>query len=871
VSWVHRVWNTFRRQRIQRDVQREVAFHLAERADQLRAEGLSDDEARRQARLRFGNVTLQEERTRDMDISLALDAVLRDLRYAFRALRRSPGFAVTVMLTLALGIGANSAVFSALDAVLIKPLPFPDADRLMELRQVLENSSESNIAPTRLEDWQRLNGTFVAISGYYNEDVSETSGEFAERIRRVWVAPRFVDAWGVPPARGRGFTVDDHRAGSAPTVLISHRYWRDRLGSDPDVLNRTVRVGRTAIRIVGVMPQSFWFPDRSVDLWSPVPIDASYAQSRQATWYLGIGRLKPGVTVEQARANLVSVQAQLGQQYGDVDAKIGVNVAPLKEATVAGARRSLWLLFGGVSVLLLITCTNIAALLLSRATHRQQEVAVRLSLGASQLAVVRQTLIETLVLALGGGLIGLSLAYGSIRLLRTAPVDLPRLDEIAIDWRIVAYTVLSAAVVAIFCGMFPAWRSARDHRASWLNDRGRAVVSTRYRLQWVLVGAQIALSVTLLVGAALLARSLQQLWRVEPGFNIHNVLAFRVSGNWAETTNQERLRNRVATMIEKLRALPGVTSVATTGWSLPGTPAEFQTTLQLLEAQGDEQRNMTMELRSVSAEYFETMQIPVLAGELCRPRIVPANLADGRYEVMVNRTLAERYFPARSPVGFHFIGANRVPNRITGVVADARERGLDREPGPIIYLCDGAPNPTPFFLVRAQTDPSTLAPAIRQALKEVDPMRAVYELGVVEQRVGDAFGQNRLRAILLVLFAATALLLASVGVYGTLSYAVNLRRREVALRLALGAVRQGVIRQFLGESLRIVGIATVCGLLLTVGLTRLLIGMLYGVSPNDPFILLTVVSLVVVVSAAAAFIPAMRASRLQAMDVLREI
>jgi predicted permease len=864
------VWNTFRRRRIDHDIQREVAFHLAERADQLREQGLSEEEARRRARLQFGNVMLQEERTRDMDISLVVDALLRDVRYAFRSLRRSPGFALTVMLTLALGIGANSAVFSALDAVLLRPLPFPDADRLMQLRQILDNSSESNIAPLRLEDWERLNDTFTAVSGYYTEDISETSGEFAERIRRAWVAPRFVEVWGVPPALGRGFALDDHHVGSAPVVVISHRYWRERLGAVPDVLDRTVRIGTAAIRIVGVMPQSFLFPDRSVDLWSPVPIDSQFAQSRQATWYLGIGRLKNDVSVEQARANLRSVQEQLGQQYGDVDAKIDVSVTPLKEGTVAGVRRSLWLLFGGVSVLLLITCTNIAALLLSRATHRRQELGVRLSLGASQFALARQTLIETLVLSLGGGSIGLLLAYAGMRLLHIAPLALPRFDEITIDWRILLYALVCAGMVAVFCGMFPALRAARD-RGMASSSAGRAIVSTRYRLQWALVAAQISLSVTLLAGAALLGRSLQQLWRVDPGFNIHQVLAFRVSGTWAETSNQERLRNRVQTIIETLRGLPGVVSAATTGWSLPGVPTEFQSSLQLVEAEGDQQRNMVTELRSVSPEYFQTMQIAVLAGELCRRRIVTANVSGGVYEVMVNRTFAEQYFPGRSPTGFHFASPNAVANRIAGVVADARERGLDRDPGPIVYVCDAAPNPTPYFLVRTQSDPTVIAEAIRRAVKATDPMRAVYELGVVEQRVGDAFGQNRLRAMLLALFAATALLLASVGVYGTLSYAVNARRREVALRLALGAVRRGVIRQFLSESLVVVGIATACGLLLSLALTRFLTGMLYGISANDPVVLLIVATVVIAVSTTAALVPAFRASRLDAMDVLRDV
>jgi predicted permease len=386
VAWLRRLRNTLWPRRVDDDIRREVAFHLAERVDDLRAAGLSDEDARRRARLQFGNVLLQAERTRDMDVSLAIEAWLRDVRYASRSLRRTPGFALTVVLTLALGIGANSAVFSALDTVLLKPLPFPNGDRLMELRQRLDNTAESNIAPVRLEEWQRMNTSFTAITGYYTGDVAETSGEYAERIKRALVAPRFMEVWGIQPAIGREFTLDDHRVGSPPAILVSHRYWRDRLGSDPNVLNRTVRIGSAAVPIVGVMPASFLFPDRSVDLWSPVALDANFAQARRAPWYLGIGRLKDGITVLQAQANLAAVQAQLGQIYGDIDAKIQPSVAPLKDTAVSSVRRSLWLLFGGVSVLLLITCTNIAALLLSRAAYRQHELSVRVSLGASQLA-----------------------------------------------------------------------------------------------------------------------------------------------------------------------------------------------------------------------------------------------------------------------------------------------------------------------------------------------------------------------------------------------------------------------------------------------------------------------------------------------------
>src|SRR5688572_10204579 len=348
MSWLGRLWNTVRPGRIERDIDREMAFHLAERIDDLEAQGLTREDATRRARLQFGNLSLQTDRTRDMDVAVWVDAFIRDARYALTSLGRTPGFAVAVVLTLALGIGANSAVFSAINAVLLQPLPFPDGDRLMRLRQVQQRSAEGHIAPVRLEDWHRLNHTFEAMTGYYVEDVSETSGEFPEKVRRAFVAPRFVDVWRLPPARGRGFTALEHSGMGPPAVLISDRFWRVRLGADPNVLDRAVRIGSASFPIVGVMPASFRFPDRDVDLWFPVGINNKYAQSQHNTWYTGIGRLKPDVTVEQARANLNAVQSQLGEQYPDSDRDLGVDVVPLKQSTVGDVGQSLWLLFGGV-------------------------------------------------------------------------------------------------------------------------------------------------------------------------------------------------------------------------------------------------------------------------------------------------------------------------------------------------------------------------------------------------------------------------------------------------------------------------------------------------------------------------------------------
>ena len=872
MSWYRRLANTFRSGRAERDIRREIAFHLAERTDQLRTEGYSEEEARRRAERQFGNVTLQAERTRDMDISLLADAVLRDIRYAVRSLSRTPGFTVTVILTLGLGIGANSAVFSAVDAVLLRPLPFPDADRLMELRQRVDGTSETNIAPVRLEEWHVLNRTFTAISGYFTEDVSEVSGEFPVRLKRAFVAPRFVDVWGVEPAIGRSFSEGEHRTGGPRGIIVSHRYWRDRLGSDPQVLTRTVRIGSSSVPIIGVMPATFLFPDRAVDLWSPVATDSSFSQSRQNTWYLGIGRLQPGVTLQEARANLAAVQAQLAQTHGDTDARMSVEIEPLKDTAVGGVRRSLWLLFGGVSLLLLITCTNVAALVLSRTARRRQELALRVSLGASRLAVARQMLIEMLVLSITGGGLGLLVASGSVAILRSTGIDLPRADEIAVDGRIVLYTFASAVIVAVICAILPASRAAHEHLIGRIQEGARAVGSPRYALQWWLVGAQVALSVTLLAGAGLLVRSVQALWQVEPGFDARQVLAFRISGNWGETTDQARLLQRISTSLEQLRGLPGVEAAATSGWSLPGVPTEWETIFALVEAQGDADRRLVAEGRSVSPEYFATMRIPVVAGELCRRRGAAADGSFAARDVMVNRTFVTRYLSAQSPIGLHLAQPdNDFPaSRIVGVVGDARERGLDREAGPTVYWCDIAPNPTPYFLLRTAADPAAVAPTVRAGLKQIEPLRAVYEIGPLEERIGGAFAQNRLRAMLLALFATTALALTCIGVYGTLSYAVSIRRREVGLRLALGAVPGGVLRQFVFEGLRVVGVSCLGGLALTVAFTQLLSGMLYGVSPTDPLTLASVVTIVLAVASIAAAVPALRAARLDAAEVLRE-
>jgi putative ABC transport system permease protein len=763
MSRFRRLVNTFRSGRLRRNIDREVAFHIEERASQLRAEGASEEEAVRRARLQFGGRVAHAEGARDVDVTAWLDASIRHTRIAGRTLLRTPMFTLTVVLTLALGIGANAAVFSALDAVLLRPLPFPDGNRLMLVSESREKAPETKISPVRLQDWNEHNTAFDGITGYFVEDVSESSGDLPERVARATVAPRFFAVWGVPPAIGRGFTDAEHRVGGPPAAVITDRYWRARLGADPRVLERTLRFQKSTIPIVGVMPASFLFPDRAVDIWIPVRVDADYAQNRQNSWFKGIGRLRAGVTLEQARGAMADVQRRLGEMYPATDAKIGVQIVPLRETIVGEFRASLWLLFAAVTVLLLITCTNVAALLLSRAAHREREIAIRLSLGATRLAVAMQVLVETIMLALAGAAVGLLVASGATAALRSMDAALPRIEEITVNRTILLYTFASALVAALLCGLLPAIRAARHGLGGTLSEGSRGQVSRRGTVQWILVGAQVALSVTLLTGAGLLLRSFQELWQVDPGFQPERVLTFRISGSWADAQDMGAMVRRFDRTLEELRALPGVESVAMS-LNPPGSPSEREETFQLVEAGGNSELNIVTDARGVSPAYFATMRIPLVEGEGCRPQ-VPKTPRD----LMVNEAFVARYMSGYpSPVGLHLSrGPKSKPFRIVGVVGNARERGLDHAPGPTIYWCADW-NPIQYFLVRTSGDPVAITQAVRQKIKQLEPLRSVYDITPLTERIDAAFAENRLRTALLALFAVTALSLTCVGLFGTI-------------------------------------------------------------------------------------------------------
>jgi putative ABC transport system permease protein len=864
MSW----WKSlFRKSALDSQLDTELRFHIDKLTSDNIAAGMAPDEARRQAVLEFGGREQIKEELRDVHRVSFVETGIANLKSASRFIRKSPTFSATVVLTLALGIGANSAVFSAIDAILLKPLPFPDADQLMRVDQYnpKTRSPLHLVAPVRLEDWNNLNSTFQALTGYYSEDVSESTGALPERITRSWVSPRFFQVWAVIPSLGREFTSEEEALNGPGAALISDRFWRRRFNADPEIIGKNLRLDGHLTPIVGVMPASFLFPNREADLWCPIPAGLSYGPPRENNWFTVIGRLKPGVTVAQARANLATVQAQLGRQYPKTDAELSVGVEPLKETTIADWRRSLWLLFGSVTLLLFIACTNIVALLLSRSAQRQHEISVRFSLGASRGALIAQLLTETFLLALIGSGLGLFLAAAASDIFRSLAAELPRVEEIHLDSRIVLYSLACSVVVTLLCGLVPAIRGTRRNLSVSLAQSSRSQVSGRNPLQWLLVGIQVALAVTLLAGAGLLLRSFQQLGRVSPGFDATHILTFQLSMNWGETGDMKKLRRFTDRVLETLRATPGLEATAISV-GVPGTPFHYQTELKLIEGRAETEPKLIAENRFVSASYFATMRIPLLAGEVCRE-------TDGPPTVVVNRAFADGYFPGASVIGHHVQSMNlgySGPAEIVGISGDARETGLDHLPVPTVYWCAPHAEPGTFFLVRTRNAPMTMAETIRRQIHDIEPQRSVYDFAPLEQRFSNALAENRLRTILLTFFAGTALSLACIGLYGTLSYTVNVRQREVGLRLALGALRGQIVRQFLWQGLGVCIAGCVVGWALASASTRVLAGLLYGVSPTDFPTLSGVILLVLMVAAIASLVPAARAARVEPMQVLRD-
>jgi putative ABC transport system permease protein len=793
--------------------------------------------------------------------------MLESVRDAVRGFRRRRAVAVTIVLTLTLGIGANSAIFSMVDAVLLRPLPYPAPERLVsvyELNRGLKQATQL-VAPVRLEEWNRADRSFAGLAGSYFENMTDTTGALPERVEAMRISPRFFTVLGVSAAIGRTLTPQEEVFGGPRAIVLSDAFWRKRFNGDPTAVGRQMVLTGVSHTIVGVMPPTFKYPTATTEIWTPAQFGGGMMRERRARLYLTVGRLSPGVTLEQAETDLTAVQTRLGEQFPDTDKGWGASLVPLKEEKVGDVRRSLWFLFAAVALVLLAACGNVACLMLADATRREHEVAVRFALGASRTTVIRQLLTEGFVLAMIGAALGLVSARWGIDVLRRTAMRLPQVDAIHVDGRLALFTIVVGAVTTVLFALAPALEVTKADPAAALSRGGRGHVAARHLAQRALVATQVALAIILLTGAGLLIRSFARLQEVSPGFDPANVLTFRMSASWAEAATA--VVGRQARTVARLEAIPGVEAAAISQTMPAGVtfpPGEFAIVGR------DGTQKLFSHGRMVSAGYFRTLHIPILQGATCSAD--PA--APLSSKALVTRAFADQYFAGTSPTG-HMLTAPWLPSgqevEILGIVGDVRESGLAHAAEPLIYWCGYSPFwPDPHFIVR--TDPSrpVSIAAIRAALLEIEPKRALYSVRSLSETLSESVAQQRLTTVLLALFAATALLLAGMGLYGVLSQLVAARRREIGVRMALGARAAQIVASVVGQAATVTGVGIVVGLAGALVLVRFMTTLVFGIATRDPLTFSIVPLVLAAVAAVAALVPSRRAATTDPMEALRQ-
>lgn len=873
------------RPRVRDEVSEELAFHLEMRTRELMREGMDEAAARAAAVGRFGNLSgvaaecrrLGEERERGMRRTEYLSELWNDLRYGVRQLRRAPGFAVVAILTLALGIGATTAIFSVVRGVLLRPLPYPAAERLVVPTSVdLPTGDQWSVTYADYQDW-RSAGVFSHVALFQATNVNLGGEGPPERIEGARVTEDFFATLGIAPTVGRTLQPDEFEVGAPRRAVISYGLWQRRFGGDPNIVGRSIRVTGVPVEVVGVLPRDMGLPS-TAEIWFPLrirPEDVADFERRDNYVFSGIARLAPRRTLDETRSRLATLAARVARELPATRANVSVTATPLIAWTVGETMtRALWIFFGAVIFVLLIACVNVANLLMSRAAARGRELAVRASIGASRSRLVRQLLTESLVLALAGGALGFALAWLGARLLvALAPADLPRSAEIGIDPLVLLFAAAASIVAALLFGLLPALRGSREDAASVLNEsdrRSTSGVHGRHRRQ-LLVAAELALSMVLLVGAGLLLRSFDRLRATDPGLRTDHLLTFSLSLQGARYESDAVSEGTFRNLLDRLRALPGVERAAITS-ALPVGGGGFYLGRSFL-AEGRPEPPAGEEVIApwvvASPDYFGTFGIPLLAG-----RTFTAQDDSASTPVMiVNREFVRRMFPDGNALGKRVRSwrDENVYREIVGVVGDVRYFSAGDSIRPLVFV------PLPQSLwnsmvvaVRTSLPPESLTPGVRAVVAGLDPDLAVDDVQTMEQALNDSMARSRFSATLLALFATLALVLAVVGTYGVLSYGVTQRRREIGIRMALGARPGTVLAMMLREAGGVVVVGLVAGLLGAFALTRLMSSLLYEVSAIDPAIYTTVAALLAAAAMAASFIPARQAASVDPVHTIRE-
>jgi putative ABC transport system permease protein len=804
-----------------------------------------------------------------------MESLLQDLRYACRMLVRNPGFTAVVVLTLALGIGANTAIFSVVNAVLLQPLPYPESDRLVTIREFKPSFGTMSVAWLNYVDWTDQNTTFEAIAAY-QPGGSNLSGN----LDPVWVETANVTAnlfsvLGVQPLLGRTFLPEEDRPGGDRAVILSHSSWQQRFGGDPGAVSQTVLLDGVPFTVVGIMPAGFGFPDATTDLWASL---GRYAdQNNQRGNHPGItsiGRLRPRITLEQADAELDTIAGRLAEHYPKTNADHSVHLTPFYREYVGAAQPMLLVLLGAVGFVLLIACANVANLLLARGTSRNKEFAIRTALGAVRARLIRQSLTESVLLAMLGGALGmLAAAWGVDALLALLPGGLPRLEQVGIDSWVLSFVLTLSFLTGIVFGLPPAFHSTETDLHYSLKEGGRTSDSAGgHRLRSLLVVAEVALALVLLVGAGLMIRSFLLLQEKNPGFDPQNLLTMQISLPFPKYQEHSQRRTFVKEVLQGVEALPGVESAATV-WPMPVNRNDIRWQGHFFTEDNPNPPSEKLpwsEEQVVTADYFRAMGIPLLEGRFFDDR----DHTEAPPTIIVDNTFGEKLWPGESPLGrrikMAFAGSEAPWLTIVGVVGHVKSNGVANESWAQMYR-PAAQRPLPFvnLVVRAASRPLDLAAPVQQQVLAVDPSQPVYNISTMEELMADTVRTHRVSMLLLTIFAALALCLASVGIYGVISYSVRQRTHEMGVRMALGAQYRDILKMVVGEGMVLTLVGVGVGLAAALALTHVLSSLLFEVTPTDLLTFVAVAALLGAISLLACYIPARRATRVDPMVALR--
>ncbi|HXY06247.1 MAG TPA: ABC transporter permease [Terriglobales bacterium] len=814
-----------------------------------------------------------------------MSGLLQDLRCALRQLRKSPGFTATAVCTLALGIGANTAIFSVVNGVLLNQLPYPQPGQLVALYRRTPQFTQASISYPDFLDWQRENRSFSALAAYRSEDFNLTNMGEPERLKGGMVSATFFSIFGVKPLLGRVFTDSEDLLGGAPVALITEGLWKRKFGSSPDIVGKSVDLNDTAYTIAGVLPGSFHYRnnnfDEDKDVYVPIGQwnDPLFRDRHTGMGMDAVARLKPGVTVEQAKADMSAVAAHLAKIYPDSDKDSGANLIPLKEDLVGDIRPFLLVLLAAVGFVLLIACANVANLLLARSTARMREFAVRTALGASGARIARQVLTESVLLAVGGGALGLCFAaWGTQAAIRALPNALPRAEEIHLNGQVLLFTFGASMLAGILFGSIPAFKTCQTNLQETLKEGGRGA-SGRHRGQGVIVAIEMALALLLLAGAGLMIRSLGKLWKVNPGFDARNVLSFDLNASKPLGDSPAGIRSAFRQLHDAMAAVPGVQSVSLTAGSSPmWGDSELPLWLEG-EPKPASQSEMKNSLFYIAQpDYLKVMRIPLVRGRF----FTEADNETAPAVIVIDEQFAKRFLGNRDPIGqrVHF-GILNTTAEIVGIVGHVKQWGLDEnEKSPVIAQCYFSLLQTPDSFLMMFAHGVEAVARIRGGLAEnVGPISraaqsvnggiVVYRTSTMTDVIAQSLAAQRFAMMLLGVFAALATVLASVGIYGVISYIASQRTHEIGIRMALGAMQADVLRMVLSQAGSMAGLGVGIGLVLGLGLMRLMSSLLFGVSAHDPLTFLGVALLLILVALAACYVPAQRAAKVDPMVALR--